>query len=166
MFLVYFTGTSKIPTHFFSFSLEICLQHRDVETVGPVGHGYLRSDSNTVLPVQMFERPLEYLNCYLGDISAFPGPTVKYDLWNSIRISQPIHFCIYLGDLGPFYTLYVYGKSAISFWSVWLSWGLTKILVCQSKWLALLQEFSTCLLKQNCKFGLVTRHRDNRDIKR
>ncbi len=82
-------------------------QCRDVETVGPVspvGHRYLRSDSNTFLPVQMSGRPLEYLKCYLDDISACTGPTVKYDLWNSIRISQPIHFCIYLGDSGPFYT--------------------------------------------------------------
>ncbi len=52
----------------------------------------------------MSERPLEYLKCYLGDISACTGPTVKYDLWNSIRISQPIHFSIQLGNIGPLYT--------------------------------------------------------------
>ena len=46
---------------------------RGVETVGPVspvGHRHLRSDSNTVLPVQMSETSPEYLKCYLGDISA------------------------------------------------------------------------------------------------
>ncbi len=43
-------------------------QYRGVETVGPVspvGHGHLRPDSNIVLPVQMSERALEYLNVIL-----------------------------------------------------------------------------------------------------
>ncbi len=55
---------------------------RSVETVGPVspvGHVHLRSDSSTVLSGQMSERTPEYLKCYLGDISACIGPTVKYD---------------------------------------------------------------------------------------
>ena len=59
------------------------LIYRGVETVGPVspvGHGHLRSDSSTVLSDQMSERTPEYLKCYLGDISACIGPTVKYNL--------------------------------------------------------------------------------------
>ena len=77
---------------------------RGVETVGPVGHGHLRSDSSTVLSDQMSERTPEYLKCYLGDISACIGPTVKYDPWNHIRILQTVHICNHLGDLGPFST--------------------------------------------------------------
>ncbi len=77
---------------------------RGVETVGPVspvGHGHLSSDSSTVLTDQMSERTPEYLKCDLGDISACIAPTVKYDLWNHIRILQTVHICIRLGDLRP-----------------------------------------------------------------
>ena len=48
--------------------------------VKTVGHGHLRSNSNTVWSAQMSERALEYLKCYLCDILACTGPTVKYDL--------------------------------------------------------------------------------------
>ena len=85
--------------------LEHVFKDRVVETVGPVspvGHGHLRSVSSTVLTDQMSERTPEYLKCYLGDdISACIAPTVKYDLWNRIRILQTVHICIHLGDLHP-----------------------------------------------------------------
>ncbi len=54
--------------------------YRGVETVGPlspVGHLHLKSDSSTILSHQMSERTPKYLKCYLGDISAYIGPTVK-----------------------------------------------------------------------------------------
>ncbi len=93
----------------------------------------------------MSERALEYLKFYFGDISACSGTTVKYDLWNHIRISQPIYIYIHFNDLGHFYTWKFVWKVRCNF-SVHLTklrtdkkWG------CQSEWLVFLQEFSTCL---------------------
>ncbi len=103
------------------------LHDRGVETVSPVGHGHLRSDSSTVLSDQMSERTPEYLKCYLGDISAWNCPTAKYDLWNRISILQTVHICIHLVVSDPFYTWNLCKKSAVIFRSDWLSWGLTNI---------------------------------------
>ena len=99
---------------------------RGVETVSPVGHGHLRSDSSTVLSDQMSERTPKYLKCYFGYISACIGPTVKYDLWNRIRTLQTVHICIYLGDLGPFCTWKFIQKVPCNF----LVWLRTDKLLC------------------------------------